>query len=184
MSLQNLSGNGYVRRRFRLPSLMFTRQSPPQVIGTTSFPPPPAMDPAVHYYDPEALMKPRIYLPSPYKFEEAVEFGFPSNEQPQSLNSSPKVVGSLPNTDRGAQLRIQTFVEDKRCSLRSDETVPAESDALCAPYTLEKHSEPLPSVASRDEDCELAQVDYTQAHAYSRDMTDSTKEPDSAGNAS
>ncbi|KAF2099586.1 hypothetical protein NA57DRAFT_75086 [Rhizodiscina lignyota] len=41
-----------------------------------------AFDPnAVHYSDPEARMKLRMYLGSPQKFDEALEFGFPSGEQ-------------------------------------------------------------------------------------------------------
>ena len=62
-------------------------------------------------------MKLRVYLASPHKFDEAVEFGFPSTEQPNSPTSPPKRVDSLPrNTDRGAGLRMQTLVEDKRPS--------------------------------------------------------------------
>lgn len=34
--------------------------------------------PAQHYQDPEARLKLRVYLASPQKFDEAIEFGFPS----------------------------------------------------------------------------------------------------------
>ncbi|MCJ1355860.1 MAG: hypothetical protein MMC33_005852 [Icmadophila ericetorum] len=38
-----------------------------------------AVDPAAQYYqDPEARLKLRVYLASPQKFDEAIEFGFPS----------------------------------------------------------------------------------------------------------
>lgn len=44
-----------------------------------------AFDPnAVYYQDPEARNKLRQYLASPQKFDEAVEFGFPSNSSPAS----------------------------------------------------------------------------------------------------
>lgn len=40
-----------------------------------------SIDPnATHYQDPEARLKLRVYLASPQKFDEAIEFGFPSLE--------------------------------------------------------------------------------------------------------
>ncbi|KAG9240970.1 hypothetical protein BJ878DRAFT_523085 [Calycina marina] len=40
-----------------------------------------SIDPnATHYQDPEARLKLRVYLASPQKFDEAIEFGFPSIE--------------------------------------------------------------------------------------------------------
>ncbi|KAI9798418.1 MAG: hypothetical protein M1833_004812 [Piccolia ochrophora] len=40
-----------------------------------------AIDPEAKYYqDPEARLKLRVYLASPQKFDEAIEFGFPSDE--------------------------------------------------------------------------------------------------------
>ena len=41
----------------------------------------PFIDPeAAHYQDPEARLKLRVYLASPQKFDEAIEFGFPSRD--------------------------------------------------------------------------------------------------------
>lgn len=41
-----------------------------------------SIDPAAQYYqDPDARLKLRVYLASPQKFDEAIEFGFPSLEQ-------------------------------------------------------------------------------------------------------
>lgn len=178
LSLQNTSGNGHVRRRSRALSLMSAKQPPPEVTGAAPSPSPPAMDPAAHYQDPEARMKLRVYLASPHKFDEAVEFGFPSTEQPNSPTNPPKRVDSLPrNTDRGAGLRMQTLVEDKRCSLYSEETTATESDSPRTPDTLEKPSEPFAAAAlalaaaEQDEVRETPKVDYAAAHAYSREMT-------------
>lgn len=171
LSLQNPSGNGHVRRRSRALSLMsVTKQPPPEVTGTASSPPPPPMDPAAHYQDPEARMKLRVYLASPHKFDEAVEFGFPSTDQTQGPTTPPKRLDSLPRgTERGAHLRMQTVVEDKRCSLYSEETTATESDSPRTPDTLEKPADPFPVAA--DQDREAPKVDYAQAHAYSREMT-------------
>ena len=38
-----------------------------------------------HYQDPEARLKLRVYLASPQKFDEAIEFGFPSLEEKDPL---------------------------------------------------------------------------------------------------
>ena len=55
----------------------------------------PTMDTsAKHYQDPEARLKLRVYLASPQKFDEAVEFGFPSLDEEEmpipSLHLPPK----------------------------------------------------------------------------------------------
>ncbi|KAJ5489552.1 hypothetical protein N7539_004442 [Penicillium diatomitis] len=44
------------------------------------------IDPAAQYYqDPDARLKLRVYLASPQKFDEAIEFGFPSGEQEKEV---------------------------------------------------------------------------------------------------
>lgn len=179
LSLQHPSGGsgpGHVRRRSRALSLMSASKQSTE-ITTVAPPPPPAMDPAAHYQDPEARMKLRVYLASPHKFDEAVEFGFPS-EQPQSpispTSPPPKRLDSLPprnpERERGNNnhLRMQTLVEDKRCSLYSEETTATESDSPRTPDTLDKPSAPF---NAESQDREPAKVDYAQAHAYSREMT-------------
>lgn len=184
LSLQNTSGGGpgHVRRRSRALSLMAAATKTTPEITTVVPPPAPlAMDPAAHYQDPEARMKLRVYLASSHKFDEAVEFGFPSTDQqpqsPQSPDSMPKRVDSLPRgIERGPQLRMQTLVEDKRCSLYSDETTATESDSPRTPDTLDK---PVPfepdTQAVQDaqdaQDRDASKVDYAQAPAYSREMT-------------
>ncbi|KAI9878944.1 MAG: hypothetical protein M1830_009868 [Pleopsidium flavum] len=51
----------------------------------------PVIDPAAkHYRDPEARLKLRVYLASPQKFDEAIEFGFPSLENKET-GSPPRV---------------------------------------------------------------------------------------------
>ncbi|KAJ5160667.1 uncharacterized protein N7482_007671 [Penicillium canariense] len=56
-----------------------------------------SIDPTAQYYqDPDARLKLRVYLASPQKFDEAIEFGFPSVDQdkenvaPGNKSSSPK----------------------------------------------------------------------------------------------
>ncbi|EEP76580.1 predicted protein [Uncinocarpus reesii 1704] len=60
-------------------------QPPPRHISQTSV---TSIDhPAQYYQDPEARLKLRVYLASPQKFDEAIEFGFPSLELKEGFNA-------------------------------------------------------------------------------------------------
>ena len=61
-----------------------------------------------HYQDPEARLKLRVYLASPQKFDEAIEFGFPS------LETCPKPSSRRPSTARNQTwtANAQTFFDD------------------------------------------------------------------------
>lgn len=100
------SSEGHVRRRSRAVSL----RSPSKGHSPE---PTPMMDPeAAHYRDPEARMKVRAYLTSPQKFDEAIEFGFPSLETKKP--GAPK-----PDKRRapgGSSDRLRSFLEDGRSS--------------------------------------------------------------------
>lgn len=62
---------GHARHRSRALSLIAPRHMPKASVSS--------IDPgATHYQDPEARLKLRAYLASPQKFDEAIEFGFPS----------------------------------------------------------------------------------------------------------
>lgn len=66
---------------------------------------------ATHYQDPEARHKLRAYLASPSKFDEAIQFGFPtrdSQEQPQP-----------PLLDKHRQLRTRPAADDSGGNMRS-----------------------------------------------------------------
>ncbi|CAG8127900.1 unnamed protein product [Penicillium salamii] len=68
-----------------------------------------SIDPGAQYYqDPDARLKLRVYLASPQKFDEAIEFGFPSLDDkenvPEPLSPRPTLVNS--DSDFG------TFFED------------------------------------------------------------------------
>ena len=57
-----------------------------RVITTPVYAPSKAIDQSTKYYqDPEARLKLRVYLASPSKFDEALEFGFPSLESTEHL---------------------------------------------------------------------------------------------------
>jgi len=68
-----------------------------------------SIDPnATHYQDPEARLKLRVYLASPQKFDEAIEFGFPSldgvTDGADKENKPPKRT-SKEHTSRGLSSR-------------------------------------------------------------------------------
>lgn len=69
-----------------------------------------SIDPSAQYYqDPDARLKLRVYLASPQKFDEAIEFGFPSLDTDDKENIGPEPISPKPtlvNSDFG------TFFED------------------------------------------------------------------------
>lgn len=66
-------GAPLARQRSRTLSLVTPKHAPKASLSS--------IDPgATHYQDPEARLKLRVYLASPQKFDEAIEFGFPSIE--------------------------------------------------------------------------------------------------------
>lgn len=96
-----------------------------------------SIDPGAKYYqDPEARLKLRVYLASPQKFDEAVEFGFPSLEkqddfQPRKSAEQELVSQSAPD-ETG-----RTFLDDN-ASLDLDLTTdfePSKTDRERKPAT-------------------------------------------------
>ena len=73
---------------------------------------------ATHYQDPEARLKLRVYLASPQKFDEAVEFGFPSLQdytRPSSRRPS-----ESQSRNKSSSADAQTFYNDDNTSLFKD----------------------------------------------------------------
>lgn len=70
-----------------------------------------SIDPAAQYYqDPDARFKLRVYLASPQKFDEAVEFGFPALDQDKE-NTAPEQPSS-PKPMSAVVQEAGTFFED------------------------------------------------------------------------
>ena len=65
---------------------------------------------AKYYQDPEARLKLRVYLASPQKFDEAIEFGFPSLASPQPQRTSSR----RPSTSKpqASLFDARTFLDD------------------------------------------------------------------------
>lgn len=78
-----------------------------------------------HYQDPAAKMKLRVYLASPQKFDEALEFGFPSLQKdtahsPTRPKTSPGHINDQP----------KTFFADDTPSLSGDDSPDEKSEYL------------------------------------------------------
>lgn len=126
---------------------------------------------ASHYQDPDARMKLRVYLASPHKFDEAIEFGFPSIDEVQGCEKGP---GPGPGQD---EAKLGTFLEDDLSSLYSEASA-AESESPRTPEAPEKPMAARAGRASQDPGPGPSQgqvqglkADYAQAPASSREMT-------------
>lgn len=88
-----------------------------------------SIDPSAKYYrDPEARLKLRVYLASPQKFDEAIEFGFPSlQEREKAQYARPQSSPRLTNDS------ARTFFTDDTPSLYEDDD--DEKDDLDNPDT-------------------------------------------------
>lgn len=73
-----------------------------------------SIDPSAQYYqDPEARLKLRVYLASPQKFDEAVEFGFPALDDSKEDNTHPEKVAEYTRPAPKVQKVTGTFFEDE-----------------------------------------------------------------------
>lgn len=160
MSVPGSPNHGHARRRSRALSLMslsptkqFTQETPQS---------PSLNEPVNHYQDPETRLKLRAYLSSAHKFDEAVEFGFPSADKAPGTDEPPKLlpirIDSLPQSsfDGGSLNIMKTLPEDRRCSLYSDGATNSEPDSPRTPTDMSRP--PLPHINNN-------------AQEHSRDIT-------------
>ncbi|CAI7664106.1 unnamed protein product [Penicillium glandicola] len=105
-----------------------------------------SIDPAAQYYqDPDARLKLRVYLASPQKFDEAIEFGFPSLDQnkeniaPEPVSPKPASPGpTLVNADFG------TFFEDDDGTMVGSPGGSVENEPIPSPVLTQRDA-PRPS---------------------------------------
>ncbi|VUC36084.1 unnamed protein product [Clonostachys rosea] len=122
---------GHSRRKSLGLSFMLNKQAGPVE-------PAAVVDPAAaHYQDPEARMKLRAYLASPQKFDEALEFGFPSRDDDDRDDRRPKHDDD--EIDPMDQLR--SFLDDDKSSTYSDNSTVDDLESPKTPPMLDK---PLP----------------------------------------
>ncbi|KAK4150557.1 hypothetical protein C8A00DRAFT_17935 [Chaetomidium leptoderma] len=173
------NGATHTRRKSRALSLITPKHAPQPSIT--------AFDPAAaHYQDPEARLKLRVYLASPQKFDEAVEFGFPSAD---ALSAVPAVGGGATGLSRRQARQIladdssnmRTFLadddeDDDNLSLSSDQPSLADPDSPQTPEPFEprvnvpRHTR-LASAGVVSGRKTPEGMFYAQAPASSREMT-------------
>jgi hypothetical protein len=147
-----------------------------------------AFDPAAaHYQDPEARLKLRVYLASPQKFDEAVEFGFPSAD---ALSAAPAVGAEGPYGQPKPRMadtssNMRTFLadhddDDDNLSLFSDQLSLADPDSPKTPEPCEpravgpRHARLVSAGGLNGRDFGRKTPErafYAQAPAASREMT-------------
>ena len=166
-----MNPSGHVRRKSRTLSLITAKQTPEDGGGIT------AIDPAAtHYQDPEARLKLRVYLASPQKFDEAIEFGFPSTDV---LSAKPKEAKAPKRIEIGRTLsedsdRLRTFLSDDKSSIYSeagdDASIP-DPDSPKTPNPGERPRIAPLRLGGEPSSMRKISTDYAQAPASSREMT-------------
>lgn len=136
-----IGSSGHIRRKSRALSLV----SPNRQMSPRSSPP---IDPAAtHYQDPEARQKLRAYLASPQKFDEAIEFGFPSKDGSPREPTFTRPVGSKKENAKEPD-KLRSFLEDDRSSRYSDDASVAEPDSPKTPQLFDKPAPVRPARTS------------------------------------
>lgn len=158
-SVDNIHG----RKKSRALSLISANRQPAPDPSTP-------FDPtAAHYQDPEARMKLKVYLASPQKFDEAIEFGFPSMDGLRTRNEKIPKVKETRTEKQLESNKLRTFLEDDLSSSDSDDVSLAEPDSPKTPELFEKH---VPARQIRvSTDRANPRGEYAHAPALSREMT-------------
>lgn len=157
--------SGHIRRKSRALSLVSSNKQ----MSPRSSPP---IDPAAtHYQDPEARMKLRAYLASPQKFDEAIEFGFPSKDESPKETTLTRLVESKKENIQGPD-KLRSFLEDDRSSKYSDDGSAAEPDSPKTPQLFDKPTPVRPARTSAEQPACAPKSDKSVLdQASSREMT-------------
>ncbi|PTU23750.1 hypothetical protein P175DRAFT_0505546 [Aspergillus ochraceoroseus IBT 24754] len=143
-----------------------TSRSQPRHISQSST---SSIDPAAQYFhDPEARLKLRVYLGSPQKFDEAVQFGFPSLQDNETVVAEQ----THPKTDSQGREFTGTFLEDDDTSLY-DEKIEAFPNISRLSYVMQSHGEKgEPAIAEdRTQSWMSLSKPRFQRHLDTREMT-------------
>ena len=170
------------------PALAHQRQHSSSVSGRRSLqtPTPPVFDPeATHYRDPEARKKLRTYLASPQKFDEAIEFGFPSSSG--NDNATPHYqLPPIASHSRKFSRDMQTFLRDGKLSffedngsdnqgLESDEDSVADMESPTTPsstgHSFRLHSRQISHSKFSTDESSTPSPTHPKAGKLNREMT-------------
>ena len=124
----------------------------------------PIFDPgAAHYSDPEARLKLRVYLASPQKFDEAIEFGFPSLQRPSVSSSGRPSTAAYQQKPSAAD--IQTFYDDDNASLYRDPEG-GDTTSLPEPESPETPLDPIFRASDRQSNATPPSRDPVRPHLW------------------
>jgi len=144
---------------------------------------------AAHYQDPEARLKLRVYLASPQKFDEAIEFGFPSADVLSAASGVGKDGTFLHQSHARQKLsdgssNMRTFLadddEDDNISLDGDQISLGDPESPRTPQAVDSKPAairplrvyPNDVVSSKETSRNVPEGGgYAQAPASSREMT-------------
>ncbi|KAF4984835.1 hypothetical protein FZEAL_63 [Fusarium zealandicum] len=163
-----LSSPNHVRRKSRALSLVSANK---QALPHSLTPVDPA---ATHYQDPEARQKLRAYLASPQKFDEAIEFGFPSQDGMKFQPQRPTLARDTNANKEGAHgsEKLRSFLADDQSSIYSDDASAAEPESPKTPQLFDKATTPDRTTQTSTEQPACPKVDKAaQDQAYNREMT-------------
>ncbi|KAG5938551.1 hypothetical protein E4U53_007981 [Claviceps sorghi] len=173
----------HARRRSRALSLITPNRQPVPVSvpDLSTF-----VDPAAaHYQDPDARMKLRVYLASAHKFDEAIEFGFPSGGDAQEKGHARghRRAASQREESRPGPDKPPPCTQDDRSSIYSeddndddddydDEGSATEPDSPRTPLTVEKPLLMKSTKECRNEEYHMLKQEHAhQAPTTLREMT-------------
>ena len=128
--------------------------------------------PACHYQDPSTRLKLRVYL-SPSKFDEAIEFGFPSIEdadlQPLARPSlsSQRRRKTAPSSNHASEVAGKTFLDDSNLSV---------FDALSASSSSSDEDE-IQSLPERNSPDTPLDLDFEDTYLLSPSVTSQPSPP-------
>lgn len=107
------------------------------VLKSAPQPSEPSSDrPAQYYQDPEARLKLRVYLASPQKFDEAIEFGFPSLEYSKDNQPPSRPSSSRRNRPSDGNSSTGTFFQSESTLPTERPNTPIESPQKFQPTVL------------------------------------------------
>ncbi|KAH8676357.1 hypothetical protein BX600DRAFT_201146 [Xylariales sp. PMI_506] len=168
-SPSSMTHPSYGKRRSRALSLRTPRHGAQESVSS--------IDPdAMHYQDPEARLRLRAYLATPQKFDEAIEFGFPSNDVMAAQASERRQPLRRGNSRRMLSEdseKFKTFLSDDRSSTYSEDISSPEPETPRTPQEQGKHAfQPLhvPEVGRGHQHAKVS-GSFVQVPASPREMT-------------
>jgi hypothetical protein len=131
----------HIRQRSRALSLIAPRHGPKASVSS--------IDPsATHYQDPEARLKLRAYLASPQKFDEAIEFGFPSIDgvAEDKENRPPRLSADIIGRKSQSTEKSRSFFwkDVEMSSLFDDDSSAQDPESPLTPMFADSQRPPVP----------------------------------------